>query len=312
MTRIRCTSRHSAAFLLLICSAPALADHVPPDGSSPPPGFPVRNWGAPCRGGVAGSEPYTLAPDSLKCGHMSAATGEGSTAVGVNAQSLSRDATALGVDALATGEGGTALGSGSIATGVNATAVGRDSVASHNGSTALGAGSFTTAPNQVTLGGPGTSVRLGDVAASTAAQSGPTGVVTIDSSGTLGRDTTIVPAIRVLQSATSAHADQIAGLQAGQQLLSSRVDSLFDLREADQRDVRAGIAAAVAMGDAAMPSAPGRTSYVFNLATFRGEQALGGSIMHRLNSDNPVALSVGFSYGGNRNNAARVGVAGEF
>lgn len=66
------------------------------------------------------------------------------------------------------------------------------------------------------------------------------------------------------------------------------------------------------MGHAAMPSAPGRTSFVFNLANFRGEQAAGGSILHRVAGDKPFAIGAGFSFAGNKNNALKLGVAGEF
>jgi hypothetical protein len=76
--------------------------------------------------------------------------------------------------------------------------------------------------------------------------------------------------------------------------------------------MKQGIAAAFAMGHAPLPSAPGRTSYVLNGSTFRGEFAIGGSIMHRLNSDTPVAIGVGFAFAGEDNNGVRVGVAGEF
>ncbi|TSC61159.1 MAG: valyl-tRNA synthetase, partial [Parcubacteria group bacterium Athens0416_74] len=63
------------------------------------------------------------------------------------------------------------------------------------------------------------------------------------------------------------------------------------------------------MGHAAMPSAPGRTSYVINGSTFRGEFAVGGSILHRFRGDTPVALGIGFSFAGNRNNAFKVDAA---
>jgi hypothetical protein len=75
--------------------------------------------------------------------------------------------------------------------------------------------------------------------------------------------------------------------------------------------MRQGIATAVAIGTAPMPSGPGRTSYVLNGATYRGEQAVGGGVAHRLNFDNPFALTAGFSYGGGKT-ALRLGVAGEF
>jgi autotransporter adhesin len=101
-------------------------------------------------------------------------------------------------------------------------------------------------------------------------------------------------------------------LQGGQAALGGRLDNLMSQTNIDRRDARQGIAAAVAMTAAPMPSAPGRTSYVLNGATFRGQYAIGGSIMHRFDGDRPFALTAGFSYGGNGNSAARVGVAGEF
>ena len=163
---------------------------------------------------------------------------------------------------------------GALVTAPGGVAIGADATAGFPNSTALGRGATTTAHNQVTLGGPGSSVRIGDIGASTAAQTGALGLATVDAAGTLGRDFTILPSI--------------------------------------QRKLRQGVAAALAMGNSSMPSAPGRTSYDFNLATFRGEEAFGGSVMYRFRSAAPVALSLGFSYGANHNSAARIGVAGEF
>jgi autotransporter adhesin len=66
------------------------------------------------------------------------------------------------------------------------------------------------------------------------------------------------------------------------------------------------------MGDAPMPSEPGRISYSLNGTSYRGEQAAGGSMMYRLNTKRPFAISGGVSYGGNNSTAVRLGVAGEF
>ena len=63
---------------------------------------------------------------------------------------------------------------------------------------------------------------------------------------------------------------------------------------------------------APMPSNPGGISYAANGATFRGEYAVGGSLMYRLNTQTPMALSVGASFAGNKNNGARIGISGEF
>ncbi|MEO7814963.1 MAG: hypothetical protein ABIR87_05915 [Sphingomicrobium sp.] len=76
--------------------------------------------------------------------------------------------------------------------------------------------------------------------------------------------------------------------------------------------MKQGIAAAIAISNAPLPSAPGKISYAVNGAMFRGEYALGGSMNYRLNTEAQIAVGVGFAYGGGKNNAVRVGVAGEF
>ena len=114
------------------------------------------------------------------------------------------------------------------------------------------------------------------------------------------------------ESINTAQSSQIGALQSGQDVLSGQVDTLFDLRGQDRRDMKEGIASAMAMAPAPMPSAPGKVAYAVNGAMFRGQYAVGGSLTYRLNSRSPTALNVGFSYAGNKNNGVRVGVAGEF
>lgn len=231
------------------------------------------------------------APAATALGHNSNATGLGSTAVGVRAAAGGAGAVAVGRLAAAGADGASALGSGATA--------------SFAGSTAVGAGAVTTAQNQVTLGATGSSVRVGDIGASTAAQSGPVAVATVDASGTLGRDTSLYANIASLQALVSSQGTALS-------LLDDRVNTLFDLRNHDREDFKRGVAAAVAMGQASMPSGPGRTSYILNSALFRGEFAVGGSVMHRFAGETPIAIGAGFSFAGRSNNAFRVGVAGEF
>src|SRR3546814_4013475 len=118
---------------------------------------------------------------------------------------------------------------------------------------------------------------------SRAAQSGPVSYVTSDAAGNL--------------ALADFGPGDIAGIR-------------FDLDRV-RRDARAGTAAAMAMGYAPMPSVPGRTSYALNGSTFREAQAIGGAISHRLDTDNPFALTAGFAYAGHGNNAVRLGVAGD-
>ncbi len=266
-----------------------------------------------------GDRARATATGSSALGHNTSATALGGSAVGVAANASANFATAVGRLSTASGVSAVSVGDQSIASGVNssalgrrasaradqATALGAGAVADLAGSTAVGTGAVTTRTNQVALGGAGSSVRIGDIAASTAAQSGVVGVATIDAAGTIGRDTSLFSNVAALQTSS-------ASLQSALTAMGGQVTSLFDLRELDRRDFKKGVAAAVAMGQAAFPSAPGKTSYVLNGSVFRGEPAVGGSLMHRFDSDTPIAFGVGFSVAGKKNNAFRAGVAGEF
>ncbi len=254
---------------------------------------------------AAGNFAQASALGTTALGDQTVANGMAATALGQQAEATGVASTALGHNSRATGVAATAVGVSAQATQLGATAVGRLASATFAGSTAIGATATTTAANQVALGGAGSSVRIGDIAASTAAQVGPVSVATVDANGTIGRDTTLYSRIASIEALNLAQTGAIDNL-------NNRVSVLFDLREEDRRDMRQGIAAATAMGHAPFPSEPGRTSYVLNGATFRGEQAVGGSLMHRLKSDVPIAIGVGFSFAGNKNNAFRAGVAGEF
>ncbi len=250
--------------------------------------------------------------NAVAVGQATTAQGVASTAIGHNADATGLASFAGGVSAQATNVGATAVGRVANASAAQSTAIGAASSATFAGSTAIGLNAATTAANQVSLGGAGSSVRAGDIAASTAAQTGTVSVATVDGSGTLGANATIIPSIAALQASSGTQAGQIGTLQSGQAALQASVDDLFDLRRVDRRNAQQGIAAAVAMGQAAMPSEPGRTSYVLNGAAFRGEFAVGGSIMHRVDAGTPLAIGVGFSFAGNKNNAFRAGIAGEF
>lgn len=252
-----------------------------------------------------GDETVANGQASTAVGQLASASGPAATALGHNTTATGVGATAIGVKAAATAIGATSVGRLSSATAVNATALGASASATFASSTAIGTGATTTAANQVVLGGTGSSVQVGDIAASTAAQTGAVAVATVDASGTLGRNTSLISDVAALQTAASMQGSQIGAL-------SNQVSSLFDLRNRDRRDFKQGVAAAVAMSQAPFPSAPGKVSYVLNGAVFRGQGAVGGSMMYRFKSDTAVALGLGFSYAGNGNNAFRGGIAGEF
>ena len=69
------------------------------------------------------------------------------------------------------------------------------------------------------------------------------------------------------------------------------VGTLFDLRRSDRQEMRKGIAAAIAMPDAPMPTEPGRVGYAVQGGTFRGQYAAGVSLNYRLPTANPMAIN---------------------
>ncbi|KAF0109509.1 MAG: hemagluttinin-like protein, partial [Hyphomonadaceae bacterium] len=215
------------------------------------------------------------------------------------------------VAASATGSDAIAIGSASVAAGANSVAIGVGANASQANTTALGVGATTTRAGQVKLGGAGSSVSVGDIVQSTAAQSGTTEVMTVDASGTIGRDTTIRPMltmhntqISAMQALSATHTMQIAELQSGQ-------NRLTDMVARNNSEARGGIAAAVALTPASMPSVAGRTAYTVNFGVFHDETAIGASFAHRFDTEKPMALTAGFSSSGNES-VGRIGIAGEF
>jgi len=133
---------------------------------------------------------------------------------------------------------------------------------------------------------------------------------------TVATHTTQITAIETVNTTQatqiSAINSQLASITADFSELQSGIDTLFDLRGRDRRDMKQGVAAAMSMAQAPMPSGPGRISYAVNGAAFRGEYAVGASLNYRLNTEAPMAVSVGASFAGNKNNGFRLGVAGEF
>ncbi|MCJ2084485.1 hypothetical protein MKK88_00550 [Methylobacterium sp. E-005] len=217
---------------------------------------------------------------STAVGTASTARGDGSTALGFAANAAGSGSTAIGANASAGGDGGLALGSGARADQANAVAIGTDVK--------------TTRANQVAIGTAGNTYTMAGIAsrASAAAQSGPTNFVTTDANGNL--------------AASAYGPSSIADL-------GSRVDAVQRYAIQTRKEARQGVAMAIAMATAPMPSAPGKTTWATNGATYRGEWAGGVAVAHRLPTCCvPVAITAGVAYGGNNALGARAGLAGEF
>jgi autotransporter adhesin len=237
----------------------------------------------------------------------------GATAIGAYAIAAGVGTVAIGDQAIAgrplmldpndyyfdSADGATAIGSYSTAYSQNATAVGFESFAAGFSSVALGAGASATRSNSVALGSNSVANQANTV-----------------SIGTVGGERRIVNLAPGTAPTDAVNLSQLTGVATaiGTSIdgLNSQIDTLFDLRSQDRRDMKQGVASAVAITNAPMPSAPGRVTYAINGAAFRGEYAVGGSMMYRLNTESLMAVGLGVSSAGNKNTAVRVGVAGEF
>jgi hypothetical protein len=256
---------------------------------------------------------------AVAIGDPNVATGVGAVAIGANNTATGQGSVALGNASVANGQSTVVLGDSANATGASAVALGQSAQATFAKSAAIGSGAVTARAGQVVLGGAASSVTVGDIAASTAAQVGTTDIATVDSSGTIGRDTTVRPVITSLQTTQVTQGSAIAALQAFNSNAGGRLSSLeagqaslFNLAQLNQKEARRGIAAVAAMAPAHFPSAPGKTSYSANVATYRGEVGYSLSVAHRFSGDTPFALTASVSHAGGDDTAARVGVAGEF
>ncbi|MCO5090116.1 hypothetical protein [Bosea sp. (in: a-proteobacteria)] len=192
-------------------------------------------------------------------------------------------ASASGDDALAAGYGARAEGRRSAAIGTQARASGDESVA-------IGAGAVATRPRQVAIGTAASTYTLPGIASagSRAAQSGPTQVVTTDAAGNL------------------------AAIPVDLGALDQRIDGVAAFARDSRREARQGIAAAMAMTGAPLPSRPGKTSWAGNTAVYKGEWAAGFAVAHRLDVAIPIAINAGVSLTGNSFGGARFGLSGEF
>jgi trimeric autotransporter adhesin len=250
--------------------------------------------------------PTTLGATAI--GAYAIAAGVGTVAIGDQAfaarvEQLDPDAYVINA-----ADGATAIGSYSTAFG-NATAVGFESFAGGSSSLALGAGASATRANSVALGADSVANQANTVSIGTVG--GERRIVNL-APGTASTDAVNVSQLTGVSTSVTALQTQVAAFGSSMDGLGSQVDRLIDLRSRDRRDMKQGVASAVAISNAPMPSAPGRVTYALNGAAFRGEYAVGGSLMYRLNTESQMAVGLGVSSAGNKNTAVRVGVAGEF
>ncbi|TXN70772.1 hypothetical protein FV230_10230 [Methylobacterium sp. WL6] len=224
------------------------------------------------------------------------------------------DALAAGYGATAGGVSATALGTEANAAGDGSIAIGRSASATQANTIAIGPGAQTTRTNQVAIGNGSNTYTLGGItsAQSAAAQNGATQFVTTDAAGNLATSGYGPSTIAGLGSRLDSAEGRIGGVESRVGALESRTNALSQYTTETRREARQGVATALAMPTASMPSAPGRTTWVLNSATYRGEWAGGAALSHRLPTAVPLAINVGYAYGGDGGHGVRAGLGGEF
>jgi trimeric autotransporter adhesin len=224
------------------------------------------------------------------------ASGADAIAVGSNAQATQSGSIAVGLNASSTGTNAIAIGTGAVATGSVAVGVG---ASASNGGAAFGDGAVATGANAAALGTNASATAANSVAIGSGSTNTAANTVSFGSAGNERRLTNVAAGINPTDA-----------VNVGQ--LQSTVAGLQGQINDNQTEARRGIASAMAMTPASMPSAAGRTSWAVNTSTFRGEYAFGGGLAHRLDTNVPMAVTAGYAYGGGNSHGARVGLAGEF
>ncbi|MER2277889.1 hypothetical protein ABS771_12380, partial [Methylobacterium brachiatum] len=245
---------------------------------------------------------------SVAVGYAASAQGLGGTAVGTASAASGAGSTALGFVAGATGTGSTAIGAAASAAGNNSVALGNGAAANQANTIAIGANVKTTQANQVAIGNAANTYTLAGVAsqASAAAQSGATNFVTTDAAGNLA-------ASAYGPSTIAGLGNRIDSVQSQVNNLEAKTDTMQRYAVQTRKEARQGVAMAIAMATAPMPSAPGKTTWATNGATYRGEWAGGVAVAHRLPTCCvPIAVTAGVAYAGESNVGVRAGLAGEF
>jgi autotransporter adhesin len=224
------------------------------------------------------------------------ASGTDAIAMGSNAQATQTGSIAVGLNSSSTGLNSIAIGTGATATGSIAVGAGASAA---NGGAAFGDGAAATGTNSASLGPNASATAANSVAIGSGSTHTAANTVSFGSAGNERRLTNVAAGI-----------NQTDAVNVGQ--LQSTVAGIQTQIVDNQREARRGIASAMAMTPASMPSAAGRTSWSMNTSTFRGEFAFGGGLAHRFDTNVPMAVTAGYAFGGGNNHGARVGLAGEF
>lgn len=263
----------------------------------------------------SGESSTAIGKGTLSSGKASAAfgahatsAGTSSLAAGLHAKSEGGQSTAIGQATYAKAEKSTAIGSGAQATGKAATALGLNAKANHVGSVAIGYGTKT----EKAVGTK--NAKIGNLHIGDFAGYAPQSTVSVGS-GDMNRTITNVAAGRVSKDSTDAiNGSQLFALgekvsenSRGIEKQNAEIDSL-SRSKANKREMRAGVAGAIAMSNLMQPHAAGQAAITAAAGTFRNEGAIaiGAS---RITSNGKWGFKTGAFVGTHKNWGAGVGVA---
>ena len=228
----------------------------------------------------SGESSTAVGKGTLSSGKASAAfgahatsAGASSLAAGLHAKSEGGQSTAIGQASYAKAEKSTAIGSGAQATEKASTALGLNAKANHAGSVAIGYGSKT----QQAAGTK--NAKIGNLNIGDFAGYAPQSTVSVGDKGA-ERTITNVAAGRVSKDSTDAiNGSQLFALgekvsenSRGIEKQQAEIDSL-KRSKANKREMRAGIAGAIAMSNLMQPHAAGQTAIAASVGSFKNEAA---------------------------------------
>jgi autotransporter adhesin len=221
-----------------------------------------------------GACPAAADGSGLACGTGARALSENSIAIGPNA--LAASSVAVGANAQATGTNTTAVGDGAVASGDFSAAYGNGAQATADNSVALGNGSVADEANTVAVGSAGNERRITDVAAG------------VNGTDAVNLNQLLTGQAETLEAARTYTDQQVGALRTDFQNFQGSVDQRFE--EQDRRVNAVGALSAAMALSAPDPRVKGDTLLSMGVGHYRNQQALGGTLAHRLSDRAAVRI----------------------
>lgn len=211
----------------------------------------VNNWGT-----AVGYKALSQGQNGTAIGNNTQVTGARGTALGAEAKASGESTTALGTSADASGSYATAIGSDAKAKGQNAIAIGYNAEANANGSVAIGHWSEATEENTFSVGNEFTHRRIVNVAG-----------------GKVDNDAVNILQLKETARALAKHLDPDK-INTRLNGLAGRVQTLDHKLHKTTKDLKAGIAGAMAMAGLSFSQVAGDRIISVGIGGYQGQNAL--------------------------------------